>query len=282
MNPNYYGNMINESLVYANDNFIFYSNITSDNGRLYRTDHKFGSIKKISDCFNAKYITEYHQNIYYVSEHKIFKYSTQINSNSLVFANKDADNWISDMFIYNDNMYFCIGSDSTILYRLNLESNRVEKITENVDGANITGSHIYYSGNSEKGLFEYNMETNVVTKLIDSNVSSPIFHNRMLFFSDFNDSAFYCLDLKNNNRLKKIIDTKNGIDYFNIISNKLIYEDRYIYCVDLDSFNICKLNNISSDLINILNGEIWFRGYSDGEFKLYKMGIDGSNIMIIR
>lgn len=40
-------------------------------------------------------------------------------------------------------------------------------------------------------------------------------------------------------------------------------------------------SNITSDSINIINDEIWFRGYKDDTFKLYKMNLDVKNLTLI-
>ncbi len=180
---------------------------------------------------NVKYINEYNNDIYHVSKNKILKYSTDLNNTTVVYQNTDTDCYIYDMSICDSNLYFCTGSELTVQYSLNLTTNSVEKLVNNVDGANINNSRIYYSSNSDKGLFEYDMNTHQVIKLVESNVSSPLYHNDRLFFSNFDNCAFYQLDLTNNNALKKIVDTENGVDYFNLVSNKLIYEEKvYLLC----------------------------------------------------
>ncbi|MGN9163873.1 DUF5050 domain-containing protein [Tissierellaceae bacterium HCP3S3_D8] len=281
-------NINNDGLVYYDGENFYYSNITSDGGKLYKQSADFKNKEKLSDINDIKYINKHNSYIYYVSKNSIYRLNLNTKENKIIFIHDDEYEWIFNMTIFNNRMFFSTGDEDSTQYMMDLETLSVEKLFTNAYGINIEDNIIYYSGNKEKGIYSFDLNSKEFLKIANDNVSYPIIKDDYLYYFNFEEESFYRLDLNDNFAKEKVINLNRDIDSFyvspsdfNISSNNLIYAQHYLFKVVLITKKITQINNISSDSINIVNDEIWFRGYIDDEFKLYKMDLSGNDLMVI-
>lgn len=284
MNLNY-GNINNDGLVYCDEENIYYSNITSDNGKLYSQNLKFNNKVKISDIEEVRYITKYESFLYYVSKNSLYRLNLNNQQNELIYSTGN-EVYVSDMSIIGEELFFSVGCDDVITYKMNLNTLISEVIIKNTYGIIVFNYYAYYTLNIGNGLYELNLNNNKILQITGARASYPVIKNNYLYYIDTdidnNKSTFFRIDLNAPNYIKeKIIDVNKKIDYFNIASNYIIYKDFYLYRIDLNNKEIKKINDLQSDQINIINNEIWFVAYEDNEFKLYKMDLDGNNLTLI-
>ncbi|WP_291565211.1 MULTISPECIES: DUF5050 domain-containing protein [unclassified Clostridium] len=278
-----YGNINNDGLVYCDGENIYYSNITSDNGKLYSQNLELSDKVKLSDIEEVLYITKYESFLYYVSKNSIYRLNLDNHQNEIIY-NTGNELYVYDMSIVGEELFFSVGCDDVITYKMNLKTLISEVIIKNTYGIIVFNNYAYYSLNVGDGLYGLNLNNNEIIQINDTRSSWPIINNTYLYYIDIanNKSTFFRINLNTPNYKKEeIININKEIDYFNIASNYIIYEDYYIYRIDLNTKEIKKINNIKSNEMNIINNEIWFVAYEDSEFKLYKMDLDGGNLTLI-
>ncbi|WP_270305444.1 DUF5050 domain-containing protein, partial [Terrisporobacter petrolearius] len=62
-----YGNLMNDKIIHIEGEWIYYSNISSDKGRLYKKNLKTNDKIKISEIEDVKYIHKKDNHIFYTS-----------------------------------------------------------------------------------------------------------------------------------------------------------------------------------------------------------------------
>lgn len=276
-------NVNNDGLVDFDGINFYYSNITSDEGKLYKKSADFKHTEKLSDVNNVEYITIKDKFIYYLSENKIYKLDLNTNENEIIFTHNDDYEGISDMAIIDNNMFFSTNDEDSIQYIMNLDTFTIKKLYDDAFGFIINDNIIYYSGNKDFGVYSFDLNTNKSLKLVDCNADYLLIKDNILYYHD--NTNFYDLNISNTPPTKSIIKT-NGMDHisvdaYNILSNNLICSKFDLFKINLTTGQIITIQDIMADKINIVNNEIWFRGYEDDEFKLYKTDINGESLMII-
>lgn len=272
-----YGNLMNDKIIHIEGEWIYYSNISSDKGRLYKKNLKTNDKVKLSEIDDVKYIHKKDNYIFYTSECSIYKLNIDNLENEVIFKGSEDDGWIDDMILLNDNLFF----SQDITYKMNLNTKEKTKITENAFGLNVYKENIYYSANDGKGLYKLNLFTNTKIKLLDTKVSCPIIQDEFIYYLDTDRKCFFRMNMLNNEE-EKIIKLDKDLINFNLFKNYIFFSDFYLYKIDIESKKISKISNIEADQIQILNDKIWFVSYQENEreFKLYQMDFDGKNLKL--
>lgn len=271
-----YGNINNAGLVYIDDENIFYSNITSDNGKLYRRNLNFDKKTKLSDIFNVKYITRHDSFIYYTSTTNIYKLNLNTLYNEIVFSGSEDDGWVDDMSIINDEMFFSSG----FTYKMNLKTLEIIKIAENTFGINIYNNKMYYSLNEGNGIYELDLKTNESVKLSESRTSCSIVQDNYLYYMDIDKKSFLKINLSNYKK-EKLVSLDKDMIKFNIFKNYIFYEDFYLFRINIENNEIKKINNLHSNEVLVFDNQVLFVAYENREFQLYKMDFNGDNLILV-
>lgn len=271
-----YGNLINENIVCIDGESIYYRNITSDDGKLYRKNLNLDKKTKLCDISDVKYITKKEDDIYYTSTSNIYKLNLDTMHNEVIFSGSEDYGWIDDMSIVNEEMFFSL--DYT--YKMNLNTLEISKIAENTFGLNIYNGKMYYSLDEGDGLYELDLKTNEYKELCNSKTSAPIIQDDFIYYLDINEKSFFKINLSNYIR-EKIVELDKDLLQFNLYKYYIFYSDQYLYRINIKTKKIEQISNINSNEINIFNDQIWFVSYKKGEFKLYKMDLDGKNLTLV-
>ena len=279
-------NINNHGIVYLDNKYLYYSNIFSDEGKLYRLDLNLNNREKLSDFKSARYIQSYKDYIYYVSENIIYKLNLNTMENIIVFCHEDDYEWISYMAIINKKLFFTTNDEDSTQYIMDLDTNYIEKIFDNSYGFNIWQNKIYFSGNKNFGIYSFDLNTKKTLKLINDNADYPIIKDDILYYFSLSNKSFYKLNI-NNNSISKLSINKNLLDsqtvyHYNILFNNLLFSTtKGLFKYNLESGKTSLLHSITSDNINIINNEIWFVGCEDNISKLYKTDINGTFLTLI-
>ena len=271
-----YGNIVNNGLVYIDNESMYYSNITSDDGKLYRRNLKSNKKTKLSDIHDVKYITKYNESIYYTSTTNIYKLNPNTLYNEIIFSGCEDYGWVDDMSIVNDEMFFSLGPT----YKMNLKTLELSEIVDNTFGVNVYKDKMYYSLNEGNGLYELDLNTNESVKLSDSNTSCPIVQDNFLYYLDIYKKSFFKINLSNYKK-EKLTNLDKDLIIFNIFKNYIFYKDDYLFRIDIENNEIKKINDFNCNDILIFEDKVFFISYEKHEFKLYKMNFNGDNLVLI-
>ncbi len=271
-----YGNIVNSGLVYIDNESMYYSNITSDDGKLYRRNLKSNKKIKLSDIHDVKYITKYNESIYYTSTTNIYKLNPNTLYNEIIFSGCEDYGWVDDMSIVNDEMFFSLGPT----YKMNLKTSELSKIVDNTFGVNVYNDKMYYSLNEGNGLYELNLNTNESVKLSDSNTSCPVVQDGFLYYLDIYKKSFFKINIFDYKK-EKLANLDKDIIIFNIFKNYIFYKDDYLFRIDIENNEIKKFNDLNCNDIFIFENQVFFVSYENHEFKLYKMNFNGDNLVLI-
>lgn len=278
-------NINNDGLVAFDGIRFYYSNITSDDGKLYKKSIDFKNTEKLSDISNVNYINIKDNYIYYVSENKIYKLNITTIENEVIYIHNNEYEWISNMGIINKDMFFSTNDEESTQYIMDLDILHANKLYCDAYGFIINNNKIYYSGNKDFGIYSFNLNTNRSLKLVDDNTLFPIISDNFLYFFNLDEKNFYKLNI-NNHSTKESIVKLNGaahedINYYNIIYNNLIFSKESLFKYNFVTKETTIIQNMNSSEINIINNEIWFKVYENDEFKLYKTDLNGENLTLI-
>lgn len=271
-----YGNIVNNGLVYIDNESMYYSNITSDDGKLYRRNLKSNKKTKLSDIHDVKYITKYNESIYYTSTTNIYKLNPNTLYNEIIFSGCEDYGWVDDMSIVNDEMFFSLGPT----YKMNLKTLELSEIVDNTFGVNVYNDKMYYSLNEGNGLYELDLNTNKSVKLSDSNTSCPIVQDNFLYYLDIYKKSFFKINLSNYKK-EKLTNLDKDLIIFNIFKNYIFYKDDYLFRIDIENNEIKKINDFNCNDILVFEDKVFFVSYEKHEFKLYKMNFNGDNLVLI-
>ncbi|GKX31005.1 hypothetical protein SH1V18_34850 [Vallitalea longa] len=136
----------------------------------------------------------------------------------------------------NNNTYY--PSSNHTLINLISDKNALEKIgIINSDWYDYNNKFITYV-NEEGTLYYYNRYTKERKSLKVKNVNNLRVINNTIYYYSIDDKALFCYK---NNRHSKIVD--GNINKYEVLGNKVYYEDDYLYRVDKSGNNKEKLNN---------------------------------------
>lgn len=271
-----YGNIVNSGLVYIDNESMYYSNITSYDGKLYRRNMKSNKKTKLSDIHDVKYIAKYNESIYYTSTTNIYKLNPNTLYNEIIFSGCEDYGWVDDMSIVNDEMFFSLGPT----YKMNLKTLELSEIVDNTFGVNVYNDKMYYSLNEGNGLYELNLNTNESVKLSDSNTSCPIVQDNFLYYLDIYKKSFFKINLSDYKK-EKLANLDKDIISFNIFKNYIFYKDDYLFRIDIENNEIKKFNDLDCNEIFVFENQVFFVSYENHEFKLYNMNFNGDNLVLI-
>lgn len=271
-----YGNIVNSGLVYIDNESMYYSNITSYDGKLYRRNMKSNKKTKLSDIHDVKYIAKYNESIYYTSTTNIYKLNPNTLYNEIIFSGCEDYGWVDDMSIVNDEMFFSLGPT----YKMNLKTLELSEIVDNTFGVNVYNDKMYYSLNEGNGLYELNLNTNESVKLSDSNTSCPIVQDNFLYYLDIYKKSFLKINLSDYKK-EKLANLDKDIISFNIFKNYIFYKDDYLFRIDIENNEIKKFNDLDCNEIFVFENQVFFVSYENHEFKLYNMNFNGDNLVLI-
>lgn len=271
-----YGNIVNNGLVYIDNESMYYSNITSDDGKLYRRNLKSNKKTKLSDIHDVKYITKYNESIYYASTTNIYKLNPNTLYNEIIFSGCEDYGWVDDMSIVNDEMFFSLGPT----YKMNLKTLEVSEIVDNTFGVHVYNDKMYYSLNEGNGIYELNLNTNESVKLAESNTSCPIVQDNFLYYLDIYEKSFFKINLSGYKK-EKLVNLDKNIISFNIFKNYIFYKDDYLFRIDIENNEIKKFNDLDCNEILVFEDQVFFVSYENHKFKLYKMNFNGDNLVLI-
>lgn len=271
-----YGNIVNSGLVYIDNESMYYSNITSDDGKLYRRNMKSNKKTKLSDIHDVKYIAKYNESIYYTSTTNIYKLNPNTLYNEIIFSGCEDYGWVDDMSIVNDEMFFSLGPT----YKMNLKTLELSEIVDNTFGVNVYNDKMYYSLNEGNGIYELNLNTNESVKLSDSNTSCPIVQDNFLYYLDIYKKSFFKINLSDYKK-EKLANLDKDIISFNIFKNYIFYKDDYLFRIDIENNEIKKFNDLDCNEIFVFENQVFFVSYENHEFKLYNMNFNGDNLVLI-
>lgn len=269
-----YGNLVNDNIVCIDED-IYYSNLTSDDGKLYMRSLNLDKKIKLCDIPDVKYITKKENYIYYTSAANIYKLNLDTLHNEAIFSGSEDYGWIDDMSIVRNEMFFSLENT----YKMNLNTQEIKKIAENAFGINIYNNKMYYSLNEGNGLYELDLQTNKSQKLSDSKTSCPVIYGDFVYYMDVDEKAFHKMHLFNYEK-EKVTDLDEDLLNFNLYDKYIYYSDMYLFRIDIKSNKIEKISDIEAEKINIFDDQIWFVSYED-EFKLYKMDLKGKDLILI-
>lgn len=272
-----YGNLINDKIIHLEGEWIYYSNISSDRGKLYKKNLKSNEKVKLSDIEDVRYIHKKENNIFYTSGSSIYKLNIDNLENEIIFKGSEDYGSTDDMVPLNDNLFFTQDD----IYKMNLNTKEKIKIAENAFGLNVCKDNIYYCANDGDGLYKLNLSTNTIIKLLDTNVSAPIVQGEFIYYFDNDGAGFFRMNMLNNEE-EKIIKLDKDLINFNLYKNYIFFSDFYLYKIDIESKKISRITDIDVGRIHILNEKVWFVSYQEDEreFKLYQMDFDGKNLKL--
>lgn len=273
-----YGNLINEKIIHIEGEWIYYSNISSDEGKLYKKNLKSNEKVKLSDIEEVQYIHKRGNAIFYTSGASICKLNLTNLENEIIFKGSKDYGSIDDMVPLNDDLFFTQDD----IYKMNLNTKEKIKIAENAFGLNVCKYNIYYSANDGDGLYKLNLSTNTIIKLLDTNVSAPIIQGEFIYYFDNDRAGFFRMNMFNNNEEERIIELDKDLIDFNLYKNYIFFSDFYLYKIDIKAKKISRITDIDAGRIHILNEKVWFVSYQEDEreFKLYQMDFDGKNLKL--
>ena len=117
-----YGNLVNDNIVCIDED-IYYSNLTSDDGKLYMRSLNLDKKIKLCDIPDVKYITKKENYIYYTSAANIYKLNLDTLHNEVIFSGSEDYGWIDDMSIVRNEMFFSLENT----YKMNLNTQEIKK-----------------------------------------------------------------------------------------------------------------------------------------------------------
>lgn len=243
----------NYSLDYFTDYFIGDSSI-------YLLDDK-GIISKVDkETLDTIETTRKYDNSY------IYQVRNKQNTNIFRVENYNASVHL------NENTYYPSSAHRLISLQSNKKALEELKLS-NSDWYDYNDKFIVYV--NESGLLHYyNRYTKEKKSLKVSNINKLRIIDNSIFYYSIDDKALFCYK---NNRHKKIVD--GNIEKYEVIGNKIYYEDKYLYRIDINGTNKEKINDSPIRVLISIENDVFYINNKDIS-ALYKINNNSSSELI--
>lgn len=277
-------NIINEGLVCSDNNYIYYSNITSDEGKLYRINSDGSEKIKLSDDINTKYINVMEDSIYYASTNCIYKLHLTSKQKKII-DKVNIDENIYELNIIGDYAFYSTDVPKSSLYKMNLLTNeRYTLCDDSPMFINILEEYIIYLAefNNDTCIYKMNFDGSKKTKIIDDDAWYINNINNDLYYASDNDSG-HLYKLTEKNSVFKIYDHRvshinNDTDYL-YFSNANEYGALYKF--NIESLKSEILEDEFTSNILLIDDYIYYVRFKDENNTLCRMRKDGTDKQII-
>lgn len=279
---NILNNISNDSLCFFDhrEKKYYYSNITSDEGKIYQTNSTFSKKEKLADIKDSKYIQKDGDNLYYCSENKIFSMYMPSMKQQLLYESEQ-DLWISDLYYKDGLLYFNVSDMESTQYVFNISNNQIKRLYEDAFGFYIFDNDIYYLGNTKKGTYRYNIKNENTANVMDINALYCLQYNNSIVFFDPEDHQIMEYSTLQGN-LSVLLKCERDINSMNIYKDCLYLSDICgIFKRNLLTGDYECISKSVADQISILNNQIFCRVYYDSTFQLARISLETGDQHIV-
>lgn len=199
---------------------------------------------------------------------------------------------VESFILYKSYLFYINRLDNYSLYKYDLESLEIMKISSNVcDKINIKDDKIYYIKCSDDldwygtgSIYSIDINGRNEKLILDGEVNNMTLYEDYIYYtSGENMYKLYRINLKGEKR-ELIINSKVGS--FNITNNEVYYsnlsDDGKLYKASIDTRIYDKISDDMPENINIAGEYLYFaNGYYGYPYRLYKMKLNGEDKQMI-
>jgi|GEM_PF-1920795 len=282
-------NIINDGLVATGDGYIYYSNITSDDGRLYRMNCDCSEKVKLSDDTFVKYINVIDSNVYYSSDNYMYILNLLSKEKELI-GKVHINEKIQELNIVDNFAFYTTDAPKSSLYKMNLLTKEICILSDDSPMfINILQDYIIYLA---EVINEDSIYTCIYKMKFDGSEKTNIIDDNAWYINIINDDFYYASD-KNEGHLY-MLDNKTGttceifdhsVSYINNDKQYIYFIDNNkncaLYKVNIENFEIKVLEDCFASNIHLINDFIYYLSFEEDEDILCRIRKDGTDKQII-
>ena len=283
-------NIMNEGLVTNDDDFIYYSNISSDYGKLYKMNYDCSGKIKLSDDINVKYINVIGHIVYYSSSSCLYSLNLLSKQHELI-VQVDIHENILELNIVNNYAFYTTDSPKSSLYKMNLLTGEIRVLSNDSPMfINIFQDHIIYLSEVinedcvHRCVCKMNFDGGNKINIINTNaLYINIIDNNLYYASKENQGHLYKLDNKTGTTFKifnhSVSNINNNQNFIYFIDNN---EHGALYNLNIDTLETEVLVDCFARNIHLINDYVYYISYKGDNHILCKIRKDGTYRQVIK